>query len=599
MPALAHGEPAAGAPLHDVVPATVVALALVAAVAAGVAAHRAGRTAVLTRVGDVAARAGGVPPWAALPAAVAGVSLLVAVFGFYWDVATHIDYGRDPGPFANPSHFLIIGGLVGIALAGVAGIALGCQPTRSSVRLRAGWHAPLGAVLLLLCGGIAVAGFPLDDVWHRLFGQDVTLWSPTHLQMVGGAALSTLALWILVVEGLRAAAPRDGRVARAAETLVAGAFLIGLSALQAEFDYSVPQFRLLYHPVLVAGSAALALVAARVRLGPRGALGAVATFFALRGVLTLAIGPGLGHTTLHVPLYVVEAVAVEIVARWFPTRRPVAFGAVAGAAVGTVGLAAEWAWSHAWMTIPWPAALLPEGAVVGFVAAVSAGAAGGYVGRALCEPDAARRRTPAPAAVATAGALLVALAYPLPVSGAVDGSAAVTLEPVGGYDRRWVRATVELRPADLGRDALWLNVTAWQGGRSVVVPLERAGDAYVARAPIPVHGEWKALIRLHSGTSLSAVPLYLPRDDAIPAPEVPARERFARPFVLDERIVLREAKDVPAALTYAATGALTVLVAAWVAALVYGLRRLERGVGPPRAARDRIAGAVQSATPQA
>ena len=30
--------------------------------------------------------------------------------------------------------------------------------------------------------------------------------------------------------------------------LLAGAFLVGLSTVQAEFDFSVPQFRLLSHP---------------------------------------------------------------------------------------------------------------------------------------------------------------------------------------------------------------------------------------------------------------------------------------------------------------------------------------------------------------
>ena len=47
-------------------------------------------------------------------------------------------------------------------------------------------------MLILVCSGIALAGFPLDDVWHRIFGQDVTLWGPTHLLLFGGASLSTL-----------------------------------------------------------------------------------------------------------------------------------------------------------------------------------------------------------------------------------------------------------------------------------------------------------------------------------------------------------------------------------------------------------------------
>ena len=36
---------------------------------------------------------------------------LVAGFGFYWDVAEHIDNGRDPGPLANPAHYFILAGL--------------------------------------------------------------------------------------------------------------------------------------------------------------------------------------------------------------------------------------------------------------------------------------------------------------------------------------------------------------------------------------------------------------------------------------------------------------------------------------------------------
>jgi hypothetical protein len=116
------------------------------------------------------------------------------MFGFYWDVSTHIDNGRDPGPFANPSHYFILAGLAGIALAGFLSLLLARDEPRGPVFVG---FAPLGGVLVTLCGLVAVAGFPLDDVWHRLFGQDVTLWGPTHIQMVGGAALTTLASWIL------------------------------------------------------------------------------------------------------------------------------------------------------------------------------------------------------------------------------------------------------------------------------------------------------------------------------------------------------------------------------------------------------------------
>ena len=41
--------------------------------------------------------------------------------------------------------------------------------------------------MLFACASFSLLGFPLDDGWHRIFGQDVTLWGPTHLMLIGGA----------------------------------------------------------------------------------------------------------------------------------------------------------------------------------------------------------------------------------------------------------------------------------------------------------------------------------------------------------------------------------------------------------------------------
>ena len=66
----------------------------------------------------------GIPGWAALPAAIATASLLVALFGMYWDISLHIDNGRDAGPLANPAHYFILVGLFGIFTAGFIAIVL-------------------------------------------------------------------------------------------------------------------------------------------------------------------------------------------------------------------------------------------------------------------------------------------------------------------------------------------------------------------------------------------------------------------------------------------------------------------------------------------
>ncbi|MBV8162341.1 MAG: hypothetical protein JO265_15590, partial [Acidimicrobiia bacterium] len=448
-------------------------------------------------------------------------------------------------------------------------------------------------LLLSICGLIALAGFPLDDLWHRLFGQDVTLWGPTHIQMIGGASLATLAMWVLAVEGQRearaAGRPVDAKAMLRIHLLLAGAFLIGMSTLQAEFDFGVPQFNQLFQPAMIMLAAGIALVAARIRIGKGGALGAVAFFLAFRGALTLLIGPVLGRTLLHFPLYLAEAAIIELVALRIPARRrPLTLGLLAGVGIGTIGLAAEWGWSHVFMPLPWHASLLPLGAVWGFVGGVAGGIIGGLIGRALSPPAegvlVVRQRLPRGAAAVLVTAVLAILALPL-TSTVHPYRADLTMDPPLGIPGGQVHVTLRMHPADAARNAEWFNVTAWQGARSgngglVIKDLHQVSPGvYQTVGTVPVFGEWKALVRLHKGRSLLALPVYLPADPAIPAPQVPPWPNVTRPFVREKSILQREAVggqglQRPA---YALLGALALV---WVGSLGWGLRRLEQAVPP-------------------
>ena len=74
--------------------------------------------------------------------------------------------------------------------------------------------------------------------------------------------------------------------------MAAGGFLIGLSTLQGEFDYGVPQFQLVFQPILHRCSRPASASSPRAcALGRGGALGAVAFYLVLRGLLSLIIGP--------------------------------------------------------------------------------------------------------------------------------------------------------------------------------------------------------------------------------------------------------------------------------------------------------------------
>ena len=323
MTLLAQGgtgsPPAGGGEMGQVIGGTIGAMIVTAAMFYLVLGHRSGRVKLLNTLGLYSERKSGLPPWCALPLAVLSGALLIAVFGMYWDISTHLDAGRDPGPFANASHYFILVGLFGVFFAGLLAVFLPTEkPGPTGLPLPGGLQAPLGGVLILVCSGIALTGFPLDDVWHRIFGQDVTLWGPTHLLLFGGASMSTLGGMILLMEGAtfaREVRPeRATRNVRIQQVLLGGAFLIGLSTFQGEFDFAVPQFRLVFHPILLMLASSVALVAVRVWAGPGAALGAAGFFILVRGILTLLVSPLFGHTTLHFPLYLAEAAVVELIA---------------------------------------------------------------------------------------------------------------------------------------------------------------------------------------------------------------------------------------------------------------------------------------------
>jgi hypothetical protein len=622
---LAAAAPAGGAATGQVI-AMVLALSVGFSVLVLLGeAQRRGRRTPLGTLAAFSSRVSGLPIWAALPLAVTGISLVGALFGYMWDVSLHIDRGRDAGPFANPSHYFILAGLYGIVAGGYLSTVLvhrGERPGRSAIRIAPNYEVPLGGALITAAGSFALFGFPLDDIWHRLFGQDVTLWGPTHLIMLSGGLLTLVGAAILFEEGVavsgrrrKSRAASNGGVPKADRTplarladlipsiplwptraLLAGGFLAGLSIYQGEFDYGVPQFELVLQPLMLAGSAALALVTARVWIGKGGALGAVAWYLLIRGAVWLIVGPILGETHPAMPLYLPEAVIVELLALAL-VRRPLLFGPMAGVAIGTLGFAAEWPWVNAIFPIHWNAGLLPEGPIVAAVAGAACGTIGALFGLALKRQLPERPRlTP----VLAAGSLAVVMgcfAFGLADRTPTGASAQITLTEVKPAPQREVLATVRFSPADVTDGASWVREIAWQGGGLVGAPLERIGDGvYRTPEPLPVYGKWKSALRIENGHTLLGVPIYAPADAAIPLPAVPALASFTRPLENDRQLLQRERKrDVPGWLWNGASLTVLLLALAFLALLSVGIaryargpRRAEPGAGEPTRGRPRM-----------
>jgi len=594
---LAGIKPAGGAATREIVLATGAALVMTTIVVVLGVMYRSGKIAWLQRLAKLSERHFGLPAWVSLAGEVASVSLIVALLGMYWDISLHIDQGRDPGPLANPAHYLILFGLFGVWVAGFLAIMMGDNRGGTSMIERAPtWKIPIGGVLLFACASFSLLGFPLHDGWHRIFGQDVTLWGPTHLMLFGGAGMTLIGRAVLLVEGSRAVGRQSEtsgeqsavglpgrRLMGFQRASLIGAFLIGMSTFQGEFDFGVPQFQLVFQPMLIAFAAGIALVTARIWAGRGGALLAVGLFLVIRGLVSIFVGPVMGEITPHFPIYIVEGVLVEAVAYFISTRRPIALGAVSGLLIGTIGFASEWAWSHVWMPLPWPSSLMPEGLLAAIAAGIVGGLLGSLIGAAL-----ASDRVPFPRGIAPKAALAVAfvglvglVGYGLQTGDSSGIKAQVALTPApgaGGPGQRYVNARVKFTPADAAKDAKWLTATAWQGHKKLVVNrLRTVGPGvYQTTQPIPVYGEWKTLIRLHRRDALLGVPVYLPNDPAIPVKGVPATAQFTRPLTTDHKILQREAKSVSGILPIFAYLAVLSISLSLCALMAWGLRRLAR-----------------------
>jgi hypothetical protein len=347
-------------------------------------------------------------------------------------------------------------------------------------------------------------------------------------------------------------------------------------------------------------------------------VGAALFFLLMRGLMALAVGPVLGEPTPHFPLYLVSACAVELVA--LRVRRPLGVALASGVAIGTLGLASEWGWSHVWMPLPWPAALAPSGALLGLAMAIAGACVGGWLGARLSAD-----RTPSLryAGVFAAFAIFALVGYGLLSGGSQGVRATVTITPAtdapagttgserpaaadtassraatttaptrsAATDAATSRATspgrpaaavplagtvvVRLDPPSGADDALWFTATAWQGGGLVVNRLQRVRPGvYRSTRPVPLTGEWKTMLRLHRGDALTALPLYLPADEAIPVAGVAARPSLDRAFGPEQKLLQRERKSAASWLWAAAYAVVLAIAVAFLVALAWGVHRV-------------------------
>jgi hypothetical protein len=163
------------------------------------------------------------------------IAKAVAGIGVGWDIRWHIVIGRDS--FWIAPHVMTYAGVAVAAIVSFGVLVLETlaarrgQAPRDSLRI-AGLVGSRGYHLAWWGIAITILAAPIDDLWHRLFGIDVTLWSPPHLLGLAGAQINSIACLLIAREAWPA-----GARARTAALAIAGLLLF--SGFQTGVDPSL------------------------------------------------------------------------------------------------------------------------------------------------------------------------------------------------------------------------------------------------------------------------------------------------------------------------------------------------------------------------
>jgi hypothetical protein len=186
----------------------------------------------------------------------------VTVWGTQWDIRWHLLIGRDS--FWIPPHLMTYSGVTLIVLVSfgilawtttqaLRGVAEPGMIRQIGITGSRGYHLAAYSIAL------TVLAAPIDDLWHRMFGIDVTLWSPPHLLGLVGGILNAAACWLIACEVYST----ESR-ARLVALVLAGAFVYGGISLGFQpairIAYVYGGLRFFTYPMLAALFAPLALV---------------------------------------------------------------------------------------------------------------------------------------------------------------------------------------------------------------------------------------------------------------------------------------------------------------------------------------------------
>lgn len=245
------------------------------------------------------------------------VGALLGVCGTYWDIRYHIDIGRDS--FWIPPHLMVYSGVT----IGFLGSLLALWKARKI-------HQPFSKkllfaiVLIILSGFLQILGAPIDDWWHRMFGLDVTVWSPPHLLLIfAGFAISLSVIYFqkLYMHIAKLDIARKLNTDEIKLEIMFAIALVGLNIVLAEFEYfrTIPLFhpsqlraQWLYLALLVLQFSFI-FTLAKILIQNRWAVTRIAViYFLIRLALSAILFSG-GSWPIFPPMIIISAILFDLI----------------------------------------------------------------------------------------------------------------------------------------------------------------------------------------------------------------------------------------------------------------------------------------------
>ena len=420
----------------------------------------------------------------ALAAHIGAWLLLLGAISTYWDIATHIDVGRER--FLTPAHIGIYSSVlisaVAIALSGLADHFRGGDSFFAALRhpfkhLRPGIGIAGAGMLTTLVAA------PLDNAWHEIYGIDVTIWSPPHLLAIFGIAAATLGQAALV-------SPAVGGRDRFVYPVLLAAFLTTLLVTTGEFEFNAPQYRIAYHPIILAAASALVFTMAA---GRRWRATNVSLWFQVVRVASVLFLLAMGRSLTFVPVLVPAALIADVLSRAGRRR-----GALMGVAVAAVSVTSNWVALELLPGLQWPADDLLLGAPLALAVGAAAGAVGARLGDRLDgvgSTRSLRRHARRAAVVAPLLVTLLLVASPALAHevGGRRGTGTITWSPRVPEAGEAIDIEISGLSLDSGTRPENLRVEAWRAEHRITVPV--ASDTGTVRLKLPEDGLWFLFVR--------------------------------------------------------------------------------------------------------